>query len=76
MGYYYTVYNNLTDEVVAFGTSRECAKTMGRSLNAFHSMVAKTRHGKNRLYTIIIERPDGRDSTVTFNKETFNDEND
>lgn len=74
MGYYYTVYNNVTDAVVAFGTSKECAKTMGRSVNSFHSMVAKTRHGKNALYTIVIERPNGNNSTVTFNQETFNTE--
>lgn len=71
MGYYYTVYNNITEEIVAAGTSKECAKTMGRSVNAFHSMVAKTRHGKNHLYTIIIERPDGRESTVSCNSEVF-----
>lgn len=71
MGYYYTVYDNKTEEIVAMGLATECARAMRRSVNSFHSMVAKTRHGKNRKYTIIITRPDGTESTVTFNSEVF-----
>lgn len=52
---YYTVYLRETDEVIAHGTSRECAAIMGKSLNCFHSMVSKTLKGKHNKYDILVE---------------------
>ena len=52
---YYTVYLSKTDEIVASGTSIECAKIMGKSLNGFHSMVSKNMAGIQKKYTIIRE---------------------
>lgn len=58
---YYTVYLRATDEVIAYGTSRECAKIMGKSLNCFHSMVSKTKKGKQNKYDVLVEDYDFKD---------------
>ena len=55
MSNYYTVYLNNTDEVVAFGTSKECAAQLHKSINGFHSLVSKNRNGIHHKYTIIID---------------------
>ena len=53
--YYYTVYLAKTDEIVASGTSKECAKELGKSLNNFHSTVSKNKLGKHKKYSILKE---------------------
>ena len=52
---YYTVYLRETDEVIAYGTGRECAAMMRKSLNCFHSMVSKTKKGKQNKYDVLVE---------------------
>ena len=37
---YYTVYRNDTDEVVAFGTAKECADKRKMTVKSFHSVVS------------------------------------
>ena len=51
---YYTVYLRKTDELVAAGTARDCAKVLNKSLNGFHSMVSKNLKGIQKKYEIII----------------------
>lgn len=51
---YYTVYLRKTDELVAAGTARDCAKALNKSLNGFHSMVSKNLTGKHKKYEIIV----------------------
>ena len=51
----YTVYDGKTGEVVAFGSSRECAKTLGMTLAAFYSALKGTRVGQYRKYEIVEE---------------------
>ncbi len=53
--YYYTVYLEKTDKVVAFGTARQCAEMMGITYEHFQSLVSKWRHGKRMKHTFIIE---------------------
>ena len=55
----YTIYLNKTDEVVAFGSSRECAKALGMSRDSFYSMVSRVKKGKNRKYSIVIKNESG-----------------
>jgi len=55
MAYYYTVYLNETDEVVASGTSKECAVQMHKSINGFHSLVSKNKKGVHKKYTVVVD---------------------
>jgi len=52
---YYTVYLKKNDEIVAQGTGHDCATTMGKSLNGFHSLVSKTKKGIQHKYEVLIE---------------------
>lgn len=54
--FYYTVYLNKDDSIVASGTAKECAKQMNKSLNGFHSMVSKNKLKKQKKYTVIIDK--------------------
>ena len=40
---YYTVYDNRTDEVLAFGRSEECARQLGVTLGSFYSILSRSR---------------------------------
>ena len=53
--YHYTVYLNATDEVVAFGAAKQCAKLMNTNYESFQSRVSKWRHNKNKKYSFLIE---------------------
>ena len=53
---YYTVYNAKTDEVVACGTARECAKQMKRSLSSFYCTISRNRSGKHHKYSVVIDQ--------------------
>ena len=66
MAVYYTVYLAKTDEVVAYGTSAECAKQMGKTINGFHSLVSKNRSGKHHKYIIVVDD----DSNVEIDDDT------
>lgn len=49
----YTVYNNKTDfPVIVYGTSEECAKAMGITLNTFYKL---TSYKKTKKWFIIKE---------------------
>lgn len=61
---YYTVYNAKTDEVVAGGTARECAKQMKRSLASFYCTVSRNRSGKHHKYTVVIDQDADQDETL------------
>lgn len=62
MNLYYTVYLAKTDEVVAYGTSAECAKQMGKNINGFHSLVSKNRSGKHYKYIIVFDNDSTEDT--------------
>lgn len=51
----YTVYLNKTEEVIAFGTAKECAAAMGRSVKVFYETVGRCRSGKVKKYTFVVE---------------------
>lgn len=51
----YFVWREKTDELVAYGTARECARKMGIQLPSFYSEVSRTRSGKHTYYKIMVE---------------------
>lgn len=52
---YYTVYLNKEDSIITFGTAKEYAKQMNRSIDCFYSTVSKSLRKKQNKYTIIVE---------------------
>ena len=46
----YSVYHKKTDQpLVLYGTSKECAKAMGISINSFYRYICRMRGGKIKL---------------------------
>lgn len=60
----YSVYLRKTDELVAFGTARECAARLGMTLLSFYSTVTRSQSGQQRKYEIISERIGGDDDEM------------
>lgn len=52
----YFVWRQKDDELMAFGTARECAKMMGIKLGSFYSEVSRTGKGERKYYKISVER--------------------
>ena len=69
MAYYYTVYLNETDEVVASGTAKECAAQMHKTVNGIHSLVIKSRKGVHKKYTVVVEPDLDDDDQDEMSKE-------
>lgn len=64
--YYYTVYLNATDEIVASGSARECAKQLHTSIDCFYSLVSKTSQKKIKKYSFISEPYFNQDSETEW----------
>lgn len=60
----YSVYLRKTDEIVAFGTARECAARLGMTLSSFYPTVSRSQSGQQRKYEIISEEIGGDDDEV------------
>lgn len=57
---YYTVYDIRTDEVLAQGTSRECARALGfSSMKCFRTMVSRAKAGRSARYAVVTDRCGG-----------------
>lgn len=52
---WYTIYDNATDDVVAYGTSKDCARAMGMSPSVFKTTLHRARTGKNNKYFVLEE---------------------
>lgn len=52
---HYTVYHQQTDEVLAIGSQRECAKKLGISLNSFQCILTRVKSGKQKNYVVVEE---------------------
>lgn len=52
---WYTVYEAEQDRLVIIGSAKECAAYLGRTVNAFQSMVSKVKSGKNKAYCVVVE---------------------
>lgn len=53
---YYTIYDNKTDEIIAFGSANQCIEKMKlKNRNTFFSMVSNVRTGKIKKYKIIVD---------------------
>ena len=60
---YYTVYLRKTDEIVAFGTSKECTEKMGLAdVEQFYALVSKNRAGLQKRYVIVVDEDDEGDT--------------
>ena len=53
---YYTVYLSATDEIVASGNARECAKKLNLTLESFYCAVGRARSGKRKKYKIVEDK--------------------
>ncbi len=59
MGKYYTVYLRATDEIVAFGTSKECTEKLGlKDVEQFYALCSKNKSGLHKRYVIVIDDED------------------
>ncbi len=67
---YYTVYRNDTDEVVAFGTAKECADKRKMTVESFHSFVSNTRSGRTKTYSVIVEELEETSKPILQNKRS------
>ena len=64
----YTVWNNYTDELVAFGTADQCTKAMGLTrTNGFYEMITNVRKGINKKYTVTAVIADKEQNNVCCN---------
>lgn len=62
MRMYYTVYDDRTDDVLAFGNAVQCAAMLGcASTQSFRSIASKAQHGKYKKYNVITENLDKED---------------
>jgi len=52
---YYTIYDAESDEVIAHGTARECAKKMNLTIESFYCAVGRARSGKRKKYVVVEE---------------------
>ena len=53
---YYTVYLNKTDEIVAFGTAKECAEKLHLAdVEVFYATVSKNKSGILKKYTVVVD---------------------
>lgn len=69
----YTVWNNYTDELVAFGTAEQCTRAMGLTrTNGFYEMVTNVRKGINKKYTVTAVIVDKEQNNVCCNDRMAN----
>ena len=60
---YYTVYDNKTDRVVAFGRAEECTQMLGlKSVACFYSIVSKS-HRRKKYSVVVTEGDDAPSDT-------------
>ena len=52
---YYTVYLSATDELIACGTAKECAKKMELTIESFYCAVGRVRAGKRKKHIVVEE---------------------
>ena len=52
---HYTVYSRKTDEIVAVGTSSECARRLRITTASFRSLVSRHKRGIPGKYEFIVE---------------------
>ncbi len=56
---YLTIYDNRTDDILAFGTAEECAAMLQTTRNRIDKIVSKCRRGPTKHYAVVIERVPG-----------------
>lgn len=53
--HWYTVYDATGEDLLASGTSAQCAKTLGLTLDSFYCAVTRSRTGAQNKYVILVE---------------------
>lgn len=53
--YYYAIYLRKTDELICTGSAKECAEQMGISINAFRTLVCRSRNGEIKKWDVYAE---------------------
>lgn len=51
----YTIYKKNSDELLAFGSAKECADRLGMKIDSFYSAVTRARKGQREKYNIFVE---------------------
>lgn len=52
---WYTCYDPDSDEILAIGSLRSCAHTLGITASSFYSYLSNARSGRYCPYTVVIE---------------------
>lgn len=52
-GYDYMIYLNKTDELLACGTSQQCADILGISLKSFYKRINRAMNNETHKYTVV-----------------------
>lgn len=56
LGKYYTVYDERTEEIIAFGNALQCTNILAfKDVRQFHAFVSKTRSGLRKNYKVVVE---------------------
>ena len=58
---YYTVYRRRTDELLAYGTAKECAQQLGIRLDSFYCAVSRTPNRGKTKYEIFVDQDTDED---------------
>lgn len=52
---WYTIYDAATDDLLACGTTRDCARILDMTPASVQSIISRVRHGKDKTRTIVKE---------------------
>lgn len=52
---YYTIYDAKTNELLASGSAKLCARMLGMSMSSFYTIMHRARHGMQQKYTVLEE---------------------
>ena len=64
---YYIMYDNTTEQVIAQGSSKECAAQLHTTVQCFHSLVSKAKHGKrHKSHFLVSGSPDLNSEPESF----------
>lgn len=52
---WYTIYDAATDDLLACGTTRDCARILGMTPASVQSLISRVRHGNLKTFTVAKE---------------------
>ena len=57
----YTIWDNRYDNIMANGTSFQCARSLGIPISHFYSMVSRAKSGEIKKYSVIQQSVNKKD---------------